>query len=67
MTIRIKKWSGPGGLRSHDLRLSTHPLLGSKSGGSEDRRDVLTTLRAQTHMLVNEAPYINEIVIMNLL
>jgi hypothetical protein len=57
--IRIK-YAGPVGIpddgneinifRSHDLRLSspaTSSLYKGVSGSSEDRRDVLTTLRAQ--------------------
>jgi hypothetical protein len=49
-TKEKKKWSGPEGLRSLDLWLSSHPHKAPKalpSEGSEDHRDILTTLRAQ--------------------
>jgi hypothetical protein len=49
-TKEEKKWSGPEGLRSLDLWLSSRPHKAPKalpSEGSEDHRDILTTLRAQ--------------------
>ena len=45
-----RRTSGPEGLRSLDLRFSSplSPIALGARAGSEDRRDILTTLRVQT-------------------